>query len=151
MQVEPTRLGELVCCQLRRLRLAGAEFKAVEDVAVRRQLQGRQRLVADLEQMMQATAHHILQTRVHVVVWGQPDTLAHAVSGVVQAGRRVQLEFTPEPVLGATLFVQTLPLAFDPSWPKEQMLRRSRAAFLRRTISRIGIFAGPTAGRINAR
>jgi conjugal transfer ATP-binding protein TraC len=32
----------------------------------------------------------------------------------------------PEPVLGSTLFLQTLPLGFDPAYPEERFLRRAR-------------------------
>jgi conjugal transfer ATP-binding protein TraC len=48
------------------------------------------------------------------------------VEDVVRAGRRLDLEFMPEPTLGSTLFLQTLPLGFDPAWPPERFLRRAR-------------------------
>src|SRR5712691_2256788 len=45
---------------------------------------------------------------------------------MVRAGRRLDLEFLPEPTLASTLLLQTLPLGFDPEWPKETYLRRAR-------------------------
>jgi len=64
--------------------------------------------------------------RVHVVVWGEERTLTRGIEDVVRAGRRLELEFLPEPILGSTLLLQTLPLGFDPDWPKETYLRRAR-------------------------
>ena len=72
------------------------------------------------------TGGQLLWGRVHVVVWGEDHTLARGVEDVVRAGRRLDLEFLPEPTLGSTLFLQTLPLGFDPAWPKEAYLRRAR-------------------------
>jgi hypothetical protein len=72
------------------------------------------------------TGGQVLWGRVHVVVWGQADRLTRGLDEVVRAGRRLDLEFLPEPVLGSTLFLQTLPLGFDPEWPKETALRRAR-------------------------
>ena len=72
------------------------------------------------------TGGQFLWGRVHVVVWGEDHTLARGVEDVVRAGRRLDLEFLPEPTLGSTLFLQTLPLGFDPAWPKEAYLRRAR-------------------------
>ena len=65
------------------------------------------------------TGGQLLWGRVHVVVWGADTTLARGVEDVVRTGRRLDLEFLPEPTLGSTLFLQTLPLGFDPAWPKE--------------------------------
>jgi len=53
--------------------------------------------------------------RAHVVVWGEADALARGVEEVVRAGRRLDLEWLPEPTLGSPLFLQTLPLGFDPT------------------------------------
>jgi conjugal transfer ATP-binding protein TraC len=72
------------------------------------------------------TGGQLLWGRVHVVVWGEDPTLARGVEDVIRAGRRLDLEFLPEPTLGSTLFLQTLPLGFDPAWPKETSLRRAR-------------------------
>jgi hypothetical protein len=72
------------------------------------------------------TGGQLLWARVHVVVWGQGSALARGVEEVIRAGRRFDLEFAAEPVLGSTLFLQTLPLGFDPAWPKETYLRRAR-------------------------
>jgi hypothetical protein len=72
------------------------------------------------------TGGQLLWGRVHVVVWGEEAALARGLEDVIRAGRRLDLEFLPEPTLGSTLFVQTLPLGFDPAWPKESYLRRAR-------------------------
>jgi conjugal transfer ATP-binding protein TraC len=63
---------------------------------------------------------------VHVVVWGPAEALSQAEDAVVRAGRRLGLALIPEPVLGSTLFLQTLPLGFDPTYPEERLLRRAR-------------------------
>jgi hypothetical protein len=72
------------------------------------------------------TGGQLLWGRVHVVVWGEAGACARGLEEVVRAGRRLDLEFLPEPTLGSTLFLQTLPLGFDPAWPKETYLRRAR-------------------------
>jgi len=72
------------------------------------------------------TGGQLLWGRVHVVVWGEDGSLARGLEDMVRAGRRLDLEFLPEPTLGSTLFLQTLPLGFDPEWPKETYLRRAR-------------------------
>ena len=87
----------------------------------------------------------LLWGRVHVVVWGPPAALARASAEVVRAGRRLELEFVPEPTLGATLFLQTLPLGFDPAWPQERVLRRARrlpGANLAQLLPLYGAFGG---------
>ena len=68
----------------------------------------------------------LLWGRVHVVVWGPAATLARASEDIIRAGRRLELEFITEPTIGSTLFLQTLPLGFDPAWPEERVLRRAR-------------------------
>jgi hypothetical protein len=68
----------------------------------------------------------LLSARVHVVLWGAQAGLAAGTASVMQAGRTLDLEFLPEPALGSTLFLQTLPLGFDPAYPREQFLRRAR-------------------------
>ena len=93
------------------------------------------------------TGGQLLWGRVHVVVWGDDRTLARGVEDVVRAGRRLDLEFLPEPTLGSTLFLQTLPLGFDPAWPKEAYLRRARrlpGANLAQLLPLYGGFRGTT-------
>jgi conjugal transfer ATP-binding protein TraC len=93
------------------------------------------------------TGGQLLWGRVHVVVWGQEHTLARGVEDVVRTGRRFDLEFLPEPTLGSTLFLQTLPLGFDPAWPKETYLRRARrlpGANLAQLLPLYGGFRGTT-------
>jgi len=72
------------------------------------------------------TGGQLLWGRVHVVVWGEESALTRGMEDMVRAGRRLDLEWLPEPTLGSTLFLQTLPLGFDPDWPKETYLRRAR-------------------------
>src|SRR5712691_7034503 len=72
------------------------------------------------------TGGQLLWMRAHIVLWGDPETLPRGLDDVVQAGRRLDLEWLPEPTLGSTLFLQTLPLGFDPTWPAERFLRRAR-------------------------
>ncbi len=95
------------------------------------------------------TGGHLLWGRVHVVLWGQDAALTAGVEDVIRAGRRLDLEFLPEPVLGSTLFLQTLPLGFDPDWPQERFLRRARripSANLAQLLPLYGGFRGtPTA------
>jgi conjugal transfer ATP-binding protein TraC len=97
------------------------------------------------------TGGQLLWGRVHVVIWGTAGALARGVEDVVRAGRRLDLEFLPEPVLGSTLFLQTLPLGFDPDWPKETYLRRARrlpGANLAQLLPLYGAFRGTTTASI---
>ena len=87
----------------------------------------KRQLRQDLDAMMRDTTSHILHTRVHLVLWGKAGrSMASTFSVVTQAGRRVGLEFMPEPIIGPQLFLQCLPLGLNLKYPKEQMLRRSR-------------------------
>ena len=87
----------------------------------------KKQLREDLDAMMRDTTSTILHTRVHLVLWGRAGrSMASTLSVITQAGRRVGLEFMPEPVLGHQLFLQCLPLGLNLKYPKEQMLRRSR-------------------------
>jgi hypothetical protein len=70
--------------------------------------------------------HQLLWARVHVTVWGPRAMMPRAEEAIVRAGRRLGLEFIPEPILGSTLFLQTLPLGFDPAYPEERFVRRAR-------------------------
>ena len=81
----------------------------------------------DLDAMMRDTTSTILHTRVHLVLWGRADrSVASTVSVITQSGRRLGLEFAPEPIIGHQLFLQCLPLGLNLKYPKDQMLRRSR-------------------------
>jgi hypothetical protein len=93
-----------------------------------RSLQNKE-LAKELETLLTTsflTGNHVQWGRVHVVLWGHEPALARGMQQVVLAGRRFQLEFRPEPKLGSTLFLQTLPLGFDPLWPAERVLKRAR-------------------------
>jgi conjugal transfer ATP-binding protein TraC len=68
----------------------------------------------------------LVWARVHIVAWGPAAQVHRADDAIIQAGRRVGLELLPEPVLGSTLFLQSLPLGFDPAYPEERFLRRAR-------------------------
>lgn len=115
---------------------------AVENVTLKEELD------ALLKQFF-LTGGQLLWGRVHVVLWGQAATVPRGVDDVQRAGRRLDLEFLPEPVLGSTLFLQTLPLGFDPAWPQERFLRRARrlpSANLAQLLPLYGGFRGtPTA------
>ena len=81
----------------------------------------------DLDVMLRNTAQHILHTRVHVALWHRAArSLKSTLAAATQAGRRLDLDLLDEPVLGSTIFLQSLPLGVDLEFPKEQMLRRSR-------------------------
>jgi hypothetical protein len=83
----------------------------------------------ELDTMLQrafTAGDRLVWARVHVVAWGPPALVPRADDAVIQAGRRLGLELLPEPVLGSTLFLQTLPLGFDPAYPEERFLRRAR-------------------------
>ena len=87
----------------------------------------KKQLRQDLDAMMRDTTSHILHTRVHLVLWGRAGrSMASTFSVITQAGRRVGLEFMPEPIIGHQLFLQCLPLGLNLKYPREQMLRRSR-------------------------
>ena len=87
----------------------------------------KRQLRQDLDTMMRDTTSHILHTRVHLVLWGKAGrSMASTFSVITQAGRRVGLEFMPEPIIGHQLFLQCLPLGLNLKYPREQMLRRSR-------------------------
>ena len=73
------------------------------------------------------TGRRVLKVRVHIVLWGPSvDHLRTLEDRVIQAGVSLDLQFLREPTLGATLFLHTLPLGFDPIYPKEDELRRGR-------------------------
>ncbi len=81
----------------------------------------------DLDAMMRDSTSTILHTRVHLVLWGRADrSMASTFSVITQSGRRLGLEFAPEPIIGHQLFLQCLPLGLNLKYPKDQMLRRSR-------------------------
>ena len=87
----------------------------------------KRQLRQDLDAMMRDTTSHILHTRVHLVLWGKAGrSMASTFSVITQAGRRVGMEFMPEPIIGNQLFLQCLPLGLNLKHPREQMLRRSR-------------------------
>ena len=85
------------------------------------------RLREDLDRIMKDTTSTILHTRVHLVLWGRADrSLSSAVSAITQSGRRLDLEFLPETIVGQQIFLQSLPLGLNLRYPKDQMFRRSR-------------------------
>ena len=85
------------------------------------------KLREDLDAMMRDTTSTILHTRVHLVLWGRAQrSMASTFSVLTQSGRRLGLEFAPEPIIGHQLFLQCLPLGLNLKYPKDQMLRRSR-------------------------
>ena len=73
------------------------------------------RLREDLDVMLRNTSQHILHTRVHVALWQRADkSLTSTLAAATQAGRRLDLDLLPETTLGATLFLQSLPLVNGP-------------------------------------
>ena len=89
----------------------------------------KQALKQELDEVLTqayTAGRQLLWARIHVVAWGPADMIPRANEAIVRAGRRLGLEFIPEPVLGSTLFLQTLPLGFDPAYPEERFLRRAR-------------------------
>jgi conjugal transfer ATP-binding protein TraC len=94
--------------------------KSLENAAIKDELDG-------LLRTFFVSGGHLFWTRIHCVLWGaNPPRLARGVQDVIRVGRRLDLEWVPEPTLGSTLFLQTLPLGFDPTWPSEKTLRRER-------------------------
>ena len=100
-------------------RFNAAHDASVENVALKEELD------STLRQFF-LTGGQLLWGRVHIVLWGQHPALTRGMHDVVRTARRLDLEVQPEPVLGSTLFLQTLPLGFDPAWPRERFLRRAR-------------------------
>lgn len=64
--------------------------------------------------------------RIHLVLWGTTDTLPRGVEQIQRAASRLHVTLAREPRLGATLFLQTLPLGCDATFPPEWALRRTR-------------------------
>ena len=88
---------------------------------------------AVLSQELDTLFEHIARTReplawarTHIVLWGDQARLPQGIEAVARAGRQFDLAFLPEPILGSTLFLSTLPLGFDPEWPKESVICRAR-------------------------
>lgn len=85
------------------------------------------RVREELDRIMQDSSAHVLHTRTHLVLWGRADqSMRSRLAAVTQSGRRLGLEFLPEPTLGSQLFLQCLPLGLNLQYPKDQFLRRSR-------------------------
>ncbi len=80
--------------------------------------------------------------RIHVVVWGQADTLARGVENAQRAAGRVKMQLAEEPTLGSTLFLQTLPLGMDPSFPTERSLSRTRRMDLANLADCLTLYGG---------
>lgn len=67
------------------------------------------------------------RANIHLVLWGTGDRLQRGLDSVISATRDLgKLDFAPEPDMGSTLLLQTLPLGCDPEWPREVFLKRSR-------------------------
>lgn len=91
-----------------------------ENVTLKKELQ-------TLLQTLFVTGGQIYWGRVHVVLWGEPRAVKRGLDEVQRLGRSLDLEFAPEPgALGSTLWLQTLPLGFDPAYPAEKILQRAR-------------------------
>jgi type IV secretory system conjugative DNA transfer VirD4/TraG family protein/LAGLIDADG DNA endonuclease family protein len=91
------------------------------------------------------TGGQVLWMRAHLVLWGEETPLKRGIDTVIDAGRRLDMEWLPEPVLGSSLFLQTLPLGFDPEWPKERFLQRAKrlpSAIISQLLPLYGGFRG---------
>ena len=64
--------------------------------------------------------------RVHLVLWGTAHELEAGLEEVQRAADRLNMRFLREPDLGATLFLQMLPLGCNPLFPPEWALKRLR-------------------------
>jgi hypothetical protein len=119
----PPRQDEITRLRQKRILALWQQRTALGDTAVETQA-----IKDELDAMLRrafTAGDRLVWARVHVVAWGPSPTVARADDAVIQAGRRIGLEFLPEPVLGSTLFLQTLPLGFDPAYPEERFLRRA--------------------------
>lgn len=64
-------------------------------------------------------------SRVHVVLWGDPQQIPSGLANVQRRGTLFDLAFIPETgAVGSTLWLQTLPLGFDPAFPSNVVLQR---------------------------
>jgi hypothetical protein len=91
--------------------LAGLHGKgSLENTALKDELDG-------LLRHFFLTGGHLLWGRVHIVLWGPDGLLPRGIEDVRRAGRRLDLEFLPEPTLGSTLFLHTLPWGLIPPGP----------------------------------
>jgi conjugal transfer ATP-binding protein TraC len=87
----------------------------------------------------------MLWGRVHVVVWGTPQEVPLHAEKIRQHGKALDLDWAKETTLGSTLFLQTLPLGFDPDFPAEKWVRRAfhlPAAHFARILPLYGGFRG---------
>ncbi len=69
---------------------------------------------------------HLYLARVHLVPYGPVEHLHRGCESLQRTASRFGMELLEEETLGGTLFLQTLPLGFDPTWPQESFLRRGR-------------------------
>jgi hypothetical protein len=80
--------------------------------------------------------------RVHLVLWGQERTLQRGLARAINAAKRLRMVFHPEPVIGDTLFLQTLPLGCDPDFPTERALARTRRMELPNLMDMLPLYGG---------
>jgi conjugal transfer ATP-binding protein TraC len=120
----PPRQDELTRLRQKRVLALWQQRTALGDTAVETTA-----IKDELDTMLRrafTAGDRLVWARVHIVAWGPAAQVHRADDAIIQAGRRVGLELLPEPVLGSTLFLQSLPLGFDPAYPEERFLRRAR-------------------------
>ena len=78
--------------------------------------------------------------RVHLVLWGDAPEVKLGVESVQREANRFKLDFLPEPDLGATLFLQALPLGCNPDFPPEWALKRLRKLELPNLLDLLAVF-----------
>lgn len=84
---------------------------------------------AELEQLIGAvfgSLECLYPTRTHVVLYGATAALSRGAELLRSRASLIGLELLPETTLGNSLFLQTLPLGFDFTWPQEGFLNRAR-------------------------
>jgi hypothetical protein len=64
--------------------------------------------------------------RAHLTLWGTHPQLQQGVDRAMQLARGLRLDFQPEPTLGSTFLLHSLPLGFDPQYPSERWVQRER-------------------------
>ena len=112
----------------------------VEEARLRRRLMAarwlrlgsveNQTLVDELEALLKTfylRGGHIHWGRIHLALWGVPETLDVGMQTLHERAKALGLTFVPEAgELGATLWLQTLPLGFDQGYPWEWVINRAR-------------------------
>lgn len=116
-------------------------------------LSGRNKKIAKAIKQVQGK-RFVTQTpmgaaRVHVALWGEARAVATGLEEVQRAAERFKLTFLPEPDLGATLWLQCLPLGCNPVYPPEWAIKRVRKWELPNLLDILPVF-GAMRGTVTA-